>query len=604
MIGSLQTFLQWRFGVGFRHFFCAAVTLLGACLSLASSCVSAEKGNETAPNFMKPTNCKLSTKKLDWSGKKTPKLVFISIDSLNAAGLNEYVPKLSTAHPDGFKRILANSNNNHALIVHNPTITSSSHTSTITCSSAEKHGVFANAQWNGEKTVSGFNIPIQTETFPTAISKAGLKVVTAGYPTLDNSEQGRQVSEGFAYGDTHSQPTVVKLSRQAATTHAWLDSNGKEISKILIELGGNNKLQLKCLDANCRVLNPLNDGLSPVEILTGKRKSTAYILPLDENSSQVYISQLASNNSFPESVAATLDDCGIVFSPGKDVSLARFGANAVVAGMEHRLNFFRDAWTRYLPSTNADAIFLYLEDMDALRHQFAGDDKANPLVLKHLEKLDQLLGEFLASLPKETNVVIMGDHGMSTVQLELNIRKILPKEALENGQIVVSGGTLLLYGKNTQAGKSISTVPNSTDLKWLTATKNALERFRLDGKKKPVFEQVLLKDSKEMKDAGLNHGSAPFLIAFANDLYALQNSMEDKLILADLENSKLPPPRPRGQHGHYNQNSSMKSFLSLWGPEMNAVDANNIKQNIDVVPAVAKALGWPTPQQCRGRNQR
>ncbi|NBW81181.1 hypothetical protein EBR21_05450 [bacterium] len=560
VIESPQTFWRRRFGVGLKAFLYPEVTLASASLALVCSCVSSQSGTDTNSKALNSTSCKLPKNKLDWTGKNPPKLVFISIDSLNIAGLNEYVPKLSNPHPNGLKRILQNSNNNQSLTIHNPTITASSHTSTISCSSAETHGVFANAQWNGEKIVSGFSIPIQTETFATAIRKIGLKTVTAGYPTLDNSEPGRQVSAGFAYGETYAQPTIVKVNRQTPTTHSWMDTEGKEISKLLIEVGNNNKLAIKCLEDNCKVLDQLDNGVRPLEIQYKKHKASAYILPLDDNFSQVYISQIASNIAFPESVAAELEDCGIVFSPGKDVSLAKFGANIVVAGMEHRLNFFREAWTRYLPSSNADAIFLYLEDMDALRHQFAGDEAAKTTVLKHLEKVDNLLGEFLGSLPKQTNVVIMGDHGMSTVQFELNIRKILPTLALENANIVVSGGTLLLYGKHSQAGKSIAAIPNAADLKWLVSTKNALEEFRIEDKSRRIFEQVLIKDSKEMKSAGLNHSRAPFLIAFANENYALQNSVEDKLVLADLQSNKLPPPRPRGQHGHYNQNPSMKSF--------------------------------------------
>lgn len=451
--------------------------------------------------------------------------------------------------------------------------------------------------------VSGFNTPIQTETFASTLAKHRLKVVTAGYPALDNSEQGRQVSAGFAYGDVYSQSAILKLEKQSTIQHSWKDNSGKEIAMVSIDSEKNNKLLVKCLDERCKVMDRLASGLVPLELFSNKRRSTAYIVPLDENLRQVYVSQVASNISFPESTATSLDECGIIFSPGKDTSLSKFGAKALVAGMEHRLNFFRDAWSRFLPSTNADAIFLYLEDLDALRHQFAGDPAADTTVVKHLEKVDQLLGEFLSSLPKATNVVIMGDHGMSTVQREINIRKILPKETLENALMVTSGGALLVYGRHSQSGKSISSNPSAADQKWLQDAKKALEKFRVDSNSPPVFEQVLIKNSKEMKAAGLNHPQAPYLIAFANEIFSLQNSLEEKLILADLKSSPASTPRPRGQHGHFNQNPSMKSFLSIWGPQLNQVDASSIKANLDVVPAIAGALAWPLPDQCAGRQR-
>ena len=153
----------------------------------------------------------------------------------------------------------------------------------------------------------------------------------------------------------------------------------------------------------------------------------------------------------------------------------------------------------------------------------------------------------------------------------------------------------MIYGKEA-ADAGVKTSPlNSAGLNDL---KIVLQKFRLPSQSQALFEKVYLKGSPEMKEAGLDHPKAPLLIAFAHQDFALQNSLSNDLVLADLSNKALPPPRPRGQHGHFNQNPRMKALLGLWGPSFVNLDAKTIYQNTDVVPAIAKALNLPVPSHC------
>jgi hypothetical protein len=523
----------------------------------------------------------------------------MSVDSLNNEVLHKYIPLLRKPHRFGLKRILTHSNANPNLRIKGPTITASSHSSTITCAPPQQHGIFANSQWNGKKFVNGFDESTQIETFATTLANHGLKVVTAGYPTLDHSEPGRQVTEGFSYGLVIGQSSVLDLTTQQAVEHSWKNDRGETLATVILNKEHDKQIQLKCMTKGCSVVPQNGNKLNEIRITRPDLNAVGYVLRINENSQKYYVSPLGTNRAFPASTKATLDSCGIVFSPGKDNSLAKFGISPFISGLNHRLEFFQSSWKYYIPHTHADAVFLYLEDLDALRHQYAGDKSAEDKIIEHMERVDQLLGDFIQSLPSQTNIVVMGDHGMSTVRQELNIRKILPKNALTHGLIMTSGGTLFLYGKESQKSEKIISTPSDQDLKWLTETQFALLNFRMNSTGKKIFRKVFIKDSDEMRKEGLNHPKAPYLIAFAEENIAIKDSVEDKLILSDLSNIQLPPPSPRGQHGHNSDNDSMRTFLTMWGPDLDRAPAQQIIFNTEIVPLVARTLNWPIPSQCK-----
>ena len=547
------------------------------------------------------TACPLGGKLPEWSKRKPPKLVFMSLDGLNQDFLSEYVPMLESPHPFGLKRILSNQNSNRALVVQEPTITSSSHTSTITCSKPERHGIFANTQWNGLKTVSGFAQPTGTETFASSLASAGYKVVTAGYPTLDNTETGRKVSEGFAYGNNAGKAAIYDLSKNSEVVHEWKNKNNETIAKIKLNADASGGLSVSCPESACSALPRRTGNSFDLRIETKNGASAGYVIPVGAKGTEFYVSSLGSNNAFPAATEKILDACGIVFSPGKDTGLEKYGAQPVIAGLEHRLDFFNAAWTKYLPDTEADILFLYLEDIDSLRHQFSGDETAKLSMLRHIEKVDGILGRFIQSLPAETHVVIMGDHGMSTVKYEINIRKVIPAWILENRQIFTSGGSLFIYDNKTASAALQKNTPRSD---WMSELEKILAGFRIGNTSKPVFEKIYSESNGELRKAGLMHPEGPKFAAFANEDFALQDSLGGELLLADTTSPGGKLPRPRGQHGHNNLNGKMRTVVSFWGPQFQSLRASDIKSNTDVVPAIARALNLPVPVQCRDRTHR
>lgn len=564
------------------------------------SCASSPESKEMETNLLADgLNCQLPEKPYEWSKSTPPRLIWLSLDSLNLAGLQEIVPLLQNPHPKGFKWILEAKNQNKRLTIEEPTITASSHISTITCSTSGIHGVFANSQWTGNGMSSGFAIPFGIETFATSLKNSGLKVVTGGYPALDNSEPGRSVDEGFAYGTSIGRGQLFDLKKSTDLIHTWKDSQGQVIETLKIKEGdGQDPEKFSCHKHLCRVEKSVVPDMLDITFAIEKKIFRSYAQFIPGKIDQLFVSPLSLNNSFPKGVKSKQESCGLIFSPGKENSLSQFGATPLIRGLQHRLAFFDANWERYLPSTEADVIFLYLEDIDSLRHQFSGDNGAKSEVARHYQRVDQVVGKLFASLAESVNVIVLGDHGMSTIKKELNIRKIIPEGILRKSNLMTSGGTLLLYGSESQS-LDPSALPSKPEMEWLNDTKTVLLQFKTKPWGEKIFNKVFIKGTEEMSGAGLAHKNAPFLVAFTNEDFSLQDSMSDELILADLDNEKLPPPRPRGQHGHVKESSRMKSFLAGWGPIIDKIELNTIHSNIDLVPTLGKAFAWPVPIQCR-----
>ncbi|MEY4065503.1 MAG: hypothetical protein RIR26_1711, partial [Pseudomonadota bacterium] len=310
--------------------------------------------------------CQLPKTRYAWSKTQPPKLIWLSLDSLNEAGLSEIVGQLKKPHPKGLKWLAQAANRNNSFKIHEPTITASSHISTITCSTASTHGVFANFHFVDGKISSGFSAPFRTETFATTLQKNGLNVVTGAYPALDNSESGRMVNEGFTYSEALGSGQTYSLKTGEPLKHVWRRGEDKTWAELSLSLPENALPSVECKDSQCWLEPSKIENIWDLTIVKEKQKLRSYIQKIEGKDSSVYIAPLTKNNAFPDEVSKKLDDCNFIFSPGQESSLARWGAPTYIKGLEHRLSFFDSMWAYYLPSTHADVIFLYLEDLDAL----------------------------------------------------------------------------------------------------------------------------------------------------------------------------------------------------------------------------------------------
>jgi hypothetical protein len=274
--------------------------------------------------------------------------------------------------------------------------------------------------------------------------------------------------------------------------------------------------------------------------------------------------------------------------------------------MEHRRQRVVRANHLILKRTDVDAVFLYFEDLDTLLHAYIRDSSAQSEILEYLKAFDQELGDLLAAVPASADLVVLGDHGMSPISYVINARKILTEAVASAGTVMTGGGALYLYPPQ---GDLAQDPPAGLNLEMIAQTLRSID-FDLTGKR--LFGKVIVRGTSEAVAEGFSGSRVPWISAFAQDGVAFKNSVEDRILLArapwasipehlrakypdPMNNGQLMTPIPAGQHGHWNELPLMGTSLILEGPRVTGV---NVDRSLELVPALADALGWPRPEAC------
>lgn len=539
------------------------------------------------------------------------KLLWLSLDGLVYSDVKDSLKKLSNPHPKGFKYLLEQGNWNNNLEVTNPTITSSSHVSTITCTPPSEHGVLANGQWMGDGMKNGFMLPYSPETFVHAIRKNGLKVVSLSYPTIDGQTDARSANAGATYDEPESKYIVLEIPNgesQAVSIPSRTRKNetviftgdvAKDGNEVVWTLPGGEKVFLKA--GKWENLDFIQDDT--------RQQVAALYISNTHNTARLFLGPTAINSGYPKSFLKSLDDKKIVFSNAKNYDLPKLaGEEAYMGALAHRSTYFTQVAHQILDNENPDAFFLYYEDLDTVGHAYAGLQEMESLKLAHFALLDAELGSIFEKIPSTTEVVVMGDHGMTAAQYELNVGSIISRDLPV--KTFTSGGALFIYPKWGLSS------PAPTNEKWFKDLLKDLsnKRIEFDGNKK-MLAAVVVKGSEEAKKLGLNFKDSPWIMGFASEGVSLKYSVEKDFLLTRRQQFNIPikfqakypdkfngktllQPSIMGVHGNFSALNDMKTALLMFGPKLNRVDAKKISMNTEVVPAVADGLNLPRPKGC------
>ncbi len=562
------------------------------------------------------------------------KLVWISLDNLRYSDLEKYSASLQNPHPKGFRSLLKNSNWNRALQMSNPTITASSHISTITCTPPGVHGIIANSQFDASfEKVSGFNKPYPAENFVAALVKAGLRVGSIGYPSIDGIGEERQATFGLGYptakisdGKVLQTTAAEELPFTFATRAKGPDGKPLQRNATAQFNTGTGELTLKIESEATPLIVKVGEWANFKFDEDGKKSLVSFLFSeVKGGNATLYVSPVTANNAHPEAYQKHLDAEGLVFSGGKDGTQMLFQTGKVspklyLQSLEHRLEYFTKAAMFTVKKEFPEALFLYMEDLDVLGHQFEGDAAAEELRAQHFAKVDAALGEFLTAVPEDANVVMLGDHGMSAMNYTLNTHVMLDSATAGQFRFLPSGGALFLYSKD----QKLESYPSPTDENVEKAIKQLKDfQVEFDGGRK-AFAEVVMKGTKRAEELGLEGPEMPWIMAFANPGIALsyqaKTATENPILLlnkrktfeieaallakyaAKSPDGKVLPmgqPGPLGSHGHIASSAEMRSALLFSGPLLSKIEASSIATNLQLVPAVADALGFPRPEGCR-----
>lgn len=112
---------------------------------------------------------------------------------------------------------------------------------------------------------------------------------------------------------------------------------------------------------------------------------------------------------------------GVLFWPGAEVSSIKpnsFLAYDGSLGNERRLEIARQWLAKH------DLVAAYIATLDTVGHRSGPDSDEMDT---ELQRLDALIGRFLAALDPEINVLIVGDHGMVQVKQRILLDDLLPE---------------------------------------------------------------------------------------------------------------------------------------------------------------------------------
>ncbi len=545
-------------------------------------------------------------------GQNRLKLVWLSLDGLQPDALEPWVSKLKTPHPKGLNWLLKSARSREQFKVINPTITAPSHISTITCAGAGVHGIMDNSTWTGQGTTSGFNKPYAPENWIYRLRRQGFKVGSALYPSIDGASDQRSADVGIFYDNPGSQPqilTVAKGSTIGASIPDRLQA-GKN-HPIEITASSEGAISVKTPWGNISQL----DLARPADIIFSskvgdfeRKVGISFMVLTSAPEITVEVSPMEIMPVMGDDFRADVDRENLVFSALRDY---RFQSNitAYLAALEHRRKAVMKADRLMLSRTDLDAVFLYFEDLDALLHAYYRDDLVEEHVARYIADFDQDLGSLLSTISASTDLVVLGDHGMSAISYVLNARKILTESVASKGTVMAGGGALYLYPPQGDVSQEPPSGLN------LVAVAENLRSLELDLTGKKLFGKVILRGTPEAEEEGLVGNQVPWIMAFANEGVGFKNSVEDKVLLArakwapipetirakypdPVNNGILVTPIPAGQHGHWNELPQMRTKLVLEGPRVSNIPPNAVEKSLQIVPAVADALGFPRPASC------
>lgn len=523
------------------------------------------------------------------------RLVWISLDGLQRSMLEGFLARkaqtsegLASLHPKGIRYLLGQSAAWSDLQITDPTITASSHTSTMTCLPPGVHGIVANSQWNGKSNESGFDKIHDSDTFVGALRSSGLRVAVVGYPGFDGRAPNRNADLSISYARGKGKSQVVPVSPGRDVTldlSAFQPQNSapnpgsagpSPLGEVSFSLDPSRtrgtiwrtqadgaRLRVGVIGSNSwsEILVDMPAATTPSGSTPGggSRKARQLMLarvfqrPVKDAAAAtapetttpaqetvLYLSQATTNSVQPDTLASALDERGLIFPAGKDFfALKELGDSGFLATMESNLRYFGLNAHEALGDPDIDAAFLYFESLDVLGHQYAGAPDKIPAVDTHLAVFDQMLGSLLARLGPRTNLVVAGDHGMSAIQFELSALELIPEAARGQVQVRSSGGTLFIYGPDEA---SLTTLPPA-DKAWFQELVTTLRQVTVPGKAaERILTKVWVKGSPEAEaQQWLPSTPMPWIIATAASGIGLVTTVEPGLLQSLRRGAAVPP---------------------------------------------------------------
>lgn len=580
-------------------------------------------------------------------GQRPQKVVVLSIDGMRADYVDKFIadgtmPNLARLVEGGVKAEYAQSID--------PTLTAAAHASIATGTYPNKTGIVANTfrlpHQYIYQTVSGFDdVEWGAEPIWRAAMRAGLCTATVFWPGAGVNFPDKLADYTVAYGasDAYSDQHVLSFAPASGWENAppsfsplkeasFRITKGEgllaEVSVLAVDTSDDQteNHELFILDLDKRIGEEsarLTEGEWAPLLISDRLWSGAYVKITDPDMANftVFQSRVSYNQAKPVELLREINERFGFFPPSPDYYALEHGwisEEDYFEMVEMHSHWTMDVATHVYMAYQPDLMLTWQGAVDECGHQFMMVDERQwnyspqrateyaDLYRRAHQLADENLGQLLEVLNlDEAALLVLSDHGMAPIHSYVNVNVALIQAGLmvledtvsyyidtakTKASAVTSGGAIHVYVnlKGRESGGSVPPEDYEEVQEEVIAVLSAIAD-PVDGQ--PVFQRILRRE--ELDELHLDYENSGDVFAQARMGY-YPHYYRDRTEI-------IQPVEFYGQHGYDSTLPEMRATLVAAGLGIAEGKAIGPVHLVDVVPSVARLLGFALPEGVDGR---
>ncbi len=576
------------------------------------------------------------------------RVILVSLDGASTADLERFYREGEFDAARGFRRFFEEGQVAAGLIPVDPTLTSPNHASLATGAPPARTGIVSNTFHRpGDplgKTVSGFDVPLETEALWEAARRQGKRTVSLTWPHAHGVEGRRRADYGVLYvNDPEAPARIVDVGRAAWGEPDYAPARNAyspvRMARIATAGAGGADVQVRLY-----ALDRSDDGRAGYDSIEvwpevagaqpgllepgggweqvvfdphprgedeGAAVSHAKLLDLAPDLARVriYLGGIYRTRAFPRGYLLKLQRAGLYWPgapdddhlddfwagrPGIDLATWLEQAANLASFYDHlkALLFGPDDW---------DLAMVYLPHIDEAGHQlYLASPRQPGYGRERVAELDaarravwRMADGFLAHLfavgetMADTAVVVVSDHGMHPLHSTLDPNFLLRREGLQavdaDGRVVAAGTSAWAVTSSAMTHVYL-TAPAAERAPLIERLRRLFAGFEVAGER-PVARVVTRKEAGPL---GLDHPAAGDLMLFATPGWLFDKGGAKR-------GAATGPADHLGAHGYLNTVTAMHGIYLALGPGVPPGRVGQVRTT-EVAGRVAALLGIHPPQ--------
>lgn len=453
------------------------------------------------------------------------RVVLISLDGLGADELRKQQGLQS------FAKLEREGLHIERVIPVNPTATAVAHVAILTGAEPNVTGIVANrfhepGTPHGQLT-DAFAADIGAETLVEAAHRAGKRVASIAFPTVDGRNARRAADWGLAFVQPLTRGRTIRLKRSdfVECGHAvcaaidWLERKVEVRASDTTNDGVENYDTIRFDDSS----SDANDWFALSQRVDGSLLgSWSKVMRFDSDLNvTLYWGAISRSVGYPESFRKMIDDT-VGFWPGEPDEST--DPDTFIEQNDRFTQFLTDAALAAMRTTDFDLLLIYQPAIDKAEHPFKGMLPAQ----RAYQGADRAIAAIVQELtPQRDALVVTGDHGLAPIEMEVRLGRLIADWGFApQWQVYGNGNVGHLYGSDR--------------------TDALIEKLRGTG----YFERIERKTAR-------SHPNSGDIMLYSYPHIALSSAGGNV--------EPVVKPAHRGQHGGLNSYPQFHTTLFAWG---------------------------------------